>query len=659
MTTKLTFILAFLVSVGASGLASEPPKLPLLSPLFGDNMVLQREKPIRFWGWTRPGDSVRVELAGSSATAIAEATGRWQTEITPPAPGGPYTVQITCGTEAIVLHEVLIGDVWLCGGQSNMEMGMGRVRNAQAEIKQASHPEIRLFTVAKQVSYSPAATVEGSWKICSPQTVAEAGWNGFSAVAYYFGRKLQSEINVPVGLVVDAYGGTPAESWTTPETLRKLGEFGPELDEVERLRAKGGPQFGSFLMHWLAENDLGESNHWSAANFDAAAWRSVQIPGGFAEIGLAEVPGIGWFRKELILPDPLPAGEATLNLGMVDKMDTAYLNGQFVGASSWVENPRAYVIANHILRPGTNVLVVRVFKNRPAGGFLSAAAELNLTLGDQTKIPLAGEWKGVLSLDARPPHNLPLSYENYPTMPAVLNEGMLAPVIPFSITGVIWYQGEANAGRAYQYRTVLPAMIADWRRQFAQGDFPFYIVSLPAFMKHQNQPGDSGWAELREAQALTARSIPNGGLAVTVDTGDANDIHPQDKVEVGERLALCALARHYAKNIPFQGPTYASMENLPGALKLHFAHADGGLVVKGDKLEEFSVAGADHQWHWADAVVAGDSIVVSSPQVPEPRAARYAWQPNPKATLFNGAGLPAGPFRTDDWPGVTQKQNRN
>ena len=286
---------------------------------------------------------------------------------------------------------------------------------------------------------------------------------------------------------------------------------------------------------------------------------------------------------------------------------------------------------------------------------MTKADGLNLVLGDGTVVPLAGEWKGALSVDARYGQlPMPLGYENYPTMPSVLYHGMIEPVAPLAITGAIWYQGEANNERAYQYRTLLPAMIGDWRKLFNQGDFPFYIVSLPAFMHHQDQPVDAAWAELREAQAMTARNVANSGLAVTIDTGDPDNIHPMDKKIVGERLAFCALAQHYGEKIPYQGPTFKSVEHLPGVLKLHFDHTDGGLVAKGDKLEEFSIAGKDHQWHWADAKIEGDAIMVSSPTVPEPEAARYAWQSFPTATLYNGAGLPAVPFRTDNWPGITE-----
>lgn len=624
--------------------------LPLVSPLFGDNMVLQRGKPIRIWGWAEPGEKVGVELAGKSISIVCGTDGRWQAEMESPAPGGPYAVKISSAEKSVVLHEVLVGDVWLCGGQSNMELGLTRVENGAQEILSATHPEIRVFKVQSHVAYAPAAVPQGAWQICSPQTAGENG--GISAVAYFFARKIQDEVHVPVGLVVDCLGGTPAESWMAPSTLRALKDFEVPLDEIARLHAKGGAEYGSFLMHWLDENDTG-NNLWSAANFDDSLWKPVQIPGGFSELGLADAPGICWFRKVIMLPDPLPAGKATLHLGVVDKMDTAYINGQWVGASSWVENPRAYPIAVGILKPGKNILSVRVFKNQPVGGFLSKADDLNLTLGDQTKIPLGGEWKGALSVDARPPHSLPLTYENYPTMPSVLFQGMIAPIAPLSIRGAIWYQGEANFQRAHQYRALLPALISDWRNIFRQGDFQFYIVGLPKFMAHRDQPGSDGWTELREAQALTARTVKNSALAVAVDTGEADNIHPKQKQVVGERLALCALANEYGKKVSFAGPTFVSAEKISGALKLKFANRDGGLVVKGDKLGEFSVAGADHQWHWAEAKIEGESVIVSMKEVSEPVAARYAWQANPQATLFNAAGLPAEPFRTDDWPGVT------
>jgi sialate O-acetylesterase len=337
-------------------------------------------------------------------------------------------------------------------------------------------------------------------------------------------------------------------------------------------------------------------------------------------------------------------------------MDTAYINGTQVGASAWVENPRVYFIPDGVLKPGKNVVAIRVLKTKPEGGFLGKPEELHLALGDKTNVPLAGKWKGQLSVDARPPHSLPLGYENWPVMPSVLYEGMLAPIAPLSITGALWYQGEQNSDRGFQYRKILPVMIADWRKLFGQGDFPFYIVSLPGFKPRSDTPvvGDE-WAETRESQAITATTVPNSCLAVTIDTGDPKNIHPPDKQPVGDRLARCALAKYYGKDVVYSGPTLASVEHVPAAVILHFAHTHGGLVVKGDELEEFEIAGDDRKWHWADAHIHGDTIIVSSSEVPDPREVRYAWQSNPAATLFNGAGLPAAPFRTDNWPGITEE----
>lgn len=646
--------LAFLLS-GTFVIQAASPKspLPFVSPVFGDNMVLQRGKTNTIWGWASPGSTVKVELAGKTVTATSGPGGRWEAQIQPPPVGGPYTLRVS-GPQKVEFQNVLVGDVWICGGQSNMELPLSRTRNGDEEIKAANHPQIRFFSVKSQPAYTPAVVVQGAWKVCSPTTVTEDG--GFSAVGYYFACKIQGETNVPIGLIKDCLGGTPAEAWTGAEALRALKDFDAALDEVKRLNAKGGAEYGNYVMHWYDEFDIGQKGaNWAATDFNDSDWGTVKITSGFRELGLADVPSVCYFRKTIVLPDPLPAGRATIFLGVIEKMDTTQINGRWVGASAWVENPRAYGIGEGILKPGTNVVTVRVFKTKPDGGFQSKPEQLRLVLGDKTEIPLGGEWKGKVSVDARPPHPLPLGFENWPVMPSVLYNGMIAPLAPLAINGAIWYQGEANASRAFQYRTLLPAMITDWRKTFRQGDFPFYVVSLPAFMQHRDTPGDDWWAEMREAQALATRAVPNSGLAVTIDTGDANDIHPKDKKEAGERLALCALAKHYGKKIAYAGPTFESVESMPGALKLRFKNADGGLVMKGDKLGEFAVAGDDHKWVWADAKIEGDSVIVSSPKVTNPKAARYAWQSNPMATLFNGAGLPATPFRTDDWPLVTEK----
>jgi sialate O-acetylesterase len=612
---------------------------------------LQRGKANTIWGWSEPGDHIQVQIGEQAASAIAGADRRWQVTIQPPPAGGPYTIKIT-GHETVELHNVLVGDVWLCGGQSNMGLPLQFARNGAEDVKTANYPEIRFFSVEGHPAYLHSDVIAGSWKAVSPETAGR-----LSAVGFYFARKVQNEIHVPIGMVVDALGGTPAESWTSAEALRPLHDFDIPLAELQRLASEGALEYGNYVMHWYDRYDIGLKGNWAAPDLDDSSWTPVDIPGGFKELGVPETPALAWFRREIVLPDKLPAGMPLLFLGSIERMDTVYINGRSVGGSAWVENPRVYPLFGAVLKPGKNVIVIRVLKTKPGGGFLGKPDELHLTLGDKTSIPLAGKWKGKLSVDARPPQPLPIAYENWPVMPAVLYEGMLKPIAPLSITGALWYQGEQNSPRGFQYRRILPVMIADWRKLFAQGDFPFYIVSLPAFKPRSATPVDGDeWTETRESQALTAASVPNSCLAVTIDTGDADNIHAKDKQPVGERLALCALANQYGKKVVASGPTLKSVDRHSGSIRLHFAHTDGGLVVKGTKLEEFAIAGEDRKWVWADAQIKGKTIIVSSPSVPNPKEVRYAWQSNPAATLFNGAGLPAGPFRTDTWPGMTYSQ---
>jgi sialate O-acetylesterase len=652
----------FLLAVAAGFLfahcgSAQPPNptgavakpLPFLSPIFGDNMVLQRGKPNIIWGWSKPGDQVEVQIEDKKASAIAGADHRWQVKIDPPSPGGPYTVKIA-GRQTVELHNVLVGDVWLCAGQSNMQVGLGTARNGPENVKAANHPDIRFFSVGARSAYHTVEVPEGAWKVVSPETAER-----MSAVGYYFARRVQQDVHIPIGLVVDALGGTPAEAWTSADALRPLHDFDLPMAEVQRLADEGAPEYGNYVMHWYDQYDAGVKGNWAAPGFDDSGWKTVDVPGGFNELGAPDTPALAWFRREIDLPDPLPAGMPLIFLGSIERMDTVFINGKSVGGSAWVENPRVYPLFGEVLKPGKNIIAIRVLKTKPDGGFLGKPNELHLMLGDKSTIPLAGKWKGKISVDAKPPQPLPIAYENWPVMPTVLYEGMLKPIAPLAITGALWYQGEQNSDRGYQYRKILPVMIADWRRLFAQGDFPFYIVSLPEFKERSATPVDGDeWAETRESQAIAAATVPNSCLAVTIDTGDPANLHPKDKQPVGDRLALCALAKHYGEKVSFAGPTLSSVKREAAFIRLQFTNIDGGLVAKGPKLEEFAIAGEDRKWYSADAHIEGDSVIVSSPSVPHPTEVRYAWQSNPAATLFNAAGLPAGPFRTDTWPGKTE-----
>lgn len=635
--------LVLLCTAAIVGRVAAAESLPFVSPVFGDGMVLQRDKPNTIWGWSQAGDVVEVRINERRAKGTADSTGRWQVRIEPPPVGTACVIRVD-GAQHAEFRDVVVGDVWLCGGQSNMQFGLSGAINGAAEVAAANHPSIRFFTVQTRPAYEPAAVASGSWKRCTSETVAQG--SGISAVAYFFARRVLAETGVPIGLVQASVGGTPAECWMSPAAVEATGEFRTEMAEIGRLRQQHARPYGNYIMHWYDRYDAGlQGQAWSAPDVNDRTWKTVRLASAFKDLGLEGGPAVCWLRRHITLPEALPPGNATLRLGVVEKMDTAWINGRFVGASSWVENPRAYQVPAGVLKAGTNTIVVRVFKLASKTGFLTPSDELTLSWPDGTRIPLEGDWSAAVGVDARPPHPLPLGYENYPIMPSVLYEGMLRPLVPLAIRGALWYQGEANTTRARQYRTLLPALIADWRSAFGQGDFPFLIVSLPAFQARRSTPGSDGWAELREAQALTAATVPNCGLAVTIDTGEADNIHPAEKQPVGERLARIALAKVYGKDVPYRGPTFRRMEKLNGAIRVHFDHVDGGLTVRGAAPAEFSVAGADGKWHWAEAKLDGDTIVVSSPAVAEPKAVRYAWQANPQATLFNGAGLPAVPFR--------------
>ena len=664
---KETLLLAGLVGfLAGAGCVSRPARhdglrgsrdevttasLPLVSAIFADNMVLQRGKPDTIWGWSRPGDPIRVQIAGKGVSGVTGPDGRWQMTFTPPATGGPYTMKVTDGRRTVRFRNVMVGDVWICGGQSNMELPLRFTDNATDVAKQADYADLRYFTVAEHTAYRPAHTLEGTWKVVSPRTALD-----LSAVAFYFGRKLEQETHVPVGLVVDSVGGSAGETWASAVALGRLHDYDVPLAKLAEFASEGEPAYGNYIMPWYDRYDVGLKQKWDSPGYRASGWKIVHLPGGFAELGVPVTPAVAWFRKEITLPRRPLEGPLLISLGEVQRMDSVYVNGIPVGASAWVEHPRIYSIPADALRRGRNLIALRIFKTEPHGGFLGKPSDLRLTLADHTVIPLAGAWQGKISVDARPPHPMPLHFANWPVMPTVLYNGMLAPIAPLSITGAIWYQGEQNSPRGYEYRKLLPVVIDSWRQLFGQGDFPFYIVQLPAFGARSATPTDDGWADIRESQSIVAATVPHSCLAVTTDVGDANSLHPGNKQPVGERLARCALARYYGKHVVDSGPTVASVERLAHSIRLRFRNADGGLVAKGGRLEGFIIAGRDRKWRRAEARIQGTTVIVSAPEVPHPAQARYAWQSNPAATLFNGAGLPAGPFRTDAWPLITQQQ---
>ena len=648
-------VLLFAVTVAACTPPSTPATDVTLPVLFTDHMVLQRDTPVAVWGWAAPNGSVTVSINGQRAETRAGADSTWRLALPPMPAGGPHTLTVA-GADTITLTDVLVGEVWVASGQSNMEWPVQASNDAEAEIQAAAYPNIRLFKVKRTVSYTPQQTVEAEgWHAVMPETIP-----AFSAVAYFFGRRLHQDLNVPVGLIETAWGGTPAEAWTSGPALMALPDF---AEQVANLKAGAGEgeaatfeQQQTAWLQRLKDQDRGyEQDHprWADADFDASAWPMMDVPQLWEGAGLPGYDGVVWFRKSFDLPPAWSGQDLTLNLAMIDDVDTTWVNGVKVGSTRQYNTHRAYAVPADVLKPGTNTIAVRVLDTGGGGGIWGEAADMNLARGS-TMQSLAGAWAYQPGIAAGPDQpRPPRRMQNQPT---TLYNAMLAPLIPYTIQGAIWYQGESNAGRAYQYRTLFAAMIQDWRNQWNIGDFPFYFVQLANFMEPQQNPVEAqSWPELREAQTMALR-LPNTAQAVIIDIGEADDIHPRNKQDVGQRLALAALNQTYGRDVVYSGPAFREMTQESGALRLHFDHIGGGLVARDGELKGFAIAGADSQFVWAEAQIDGEAVVVSSPDVPAPIAARYAWADNPVISLFNQEGLPASPFRTDDWPGVTQEQ---
>jgi sialate O-acetylesterase len=655
----VVFIGLWLGQHAAAWAAGNEPR-PLLHPLFCDHMVLQREAKAPVWGWASPGTKVTVTFAGQSKSAVAKADGKWMVHLNPmkaSKESRSLTVTSANGGATATVRDVLVGDVWLCSGQSNMEMGIGAC-DVPDEIAKANFPEIRLLTIPKRIETKPVELAACAWTSCTPQSSTQDGWGGFSAVAYFFGRKLHQELGIPIGLIHSSWGGTIAEAWTSAEALRPLADFNARLDQVATASQGKRPDFNAEFDQWALQNDPGSAQNWHKPQLDASAWKTVAMPQAVEKAGLAEFDGIVWLRHEFEVPAAWAGQNLTLSLGPIDDIDTTWINGRRVGQMNRYNQDRVYAVPAQVLQPGKNVICVRVLDTGGDGGLTGKPEQMWIKPASESQaapVSLAGEWK---MKDAAPLAKLsapPTAPDaNNPNVVTVLYNGMIAPLQPFAIKGAIWYQGESNADRADQYRRLLPALISDWRKGFQAGNFPFYIVQLAAFQQTYPQPRQHAWAELREAQALTAKNFKRCGLAVAIDIGDANDIHPKNKAEVGRRLALCALAKDYGKKVEFSGPWYKSLKTDGNTIQLAFDHAGGGLVAKGAKLEGFAIAGADQKFVWANAAIQGNRVQVSSPAVPKPVAVRYAWDINPVCNLYNREGLPAVPFRTDDWPLTTR-----
>ncbi len=627
-----------------------------LTPLLTHHAVVQRHQSIPVWGWTdRPRTRVRGTLGSSRAEGISGDDGRFLLRLPALPAGGPHTliVEDLDGRERVAVDDILVGEVWLASGQSNMEWTMAAAECA-AEIAAAGPSQIRMIKVANCADLAPQTTVKGAWLLATPDTVGN-----FSAVANFFAQRLQDELGVPCGIINASWGGTFIETWISRERLlRNAATRGWTLDYEAMVNSAAG---------WEKRNPEGflpvdPGNHglekgWHQAGFDDTGWGLMTLPGLWQQHG-HNYSAVMWFRTRIALPGPLRGKALILHLGAVDKQDITYVNGVEVGRMGsgfdetvWAQH-RAYTIPAELTRGTELVVAVRAYSFQYGGGLSGSAAAMRLVAADASEgasIPLANDWRFQVE------HNFGFidtgavsMGHGQPNSPYMLFENMIKPLLPVGIAGAIWYQGESNAGKPVEYRQLLRDLIEDWRFHFGVGDFPFGIVQLTSFMAPQTYQPDSSWALLREAQQ-DALALPGTGLAVILDAGDPVDIHPKDKRTVGHRLAQWALAKVYGRALVPGGPIYAGNCVEGNRMRILFDQAGAGLALRdGDRVRTLVIAGADGQFLPAESAIEGGSLVAWHPDIPSPAAVRYAWADNPdRANLINTAGFPAGTFRTD------------
>lgn len=614
----------------------------LLPKLISDGMVLQRDAKVNVWGWADPNEKVTVSIDDKTYCTKADANGNWSLKLKKHKAGGPYAMLIE-GKNKIEINNVVFGDVWLCSGQSNMELPMRRVKPLyEAEMAKASNPMIRCFDVPQKYNFKAAQeNYQGnpSWKEVNAETVLN-----YSAVAYFFATEINRVKNVPVGLINASLGGSPVQAWMSEDALKAFpahleegyrwrnDQLIVDTETFERQRANEW-----YLLS--TQNDIGQAGDFKSPGIDDSGWTDFKIPGYWSKTGKPE-NGVFWFRREIQISTTEAGKPAFLNIGRIVDADSVFVNGHFVGNVTYQYPPRWYNVPAGVLVEGRNMLVVRVVSNSGSGGFVPDKPYV-LALPNRN-ISLEGTWKMKKGCEMPP-----LPGETFVRWkPMGLFNGMIAPMLKYSIKGAIWYQGESNTANPAEYARMFPAMIRNWRSEFRQGDFPFLFVQLANFMEARTQPVESNWAETREAQE-TALALKNTAMAVTIDIGEWNDIHPLNKKDVGVRLALAARKVAYGESkIQSAGPVFKSLKVKGNEMIITFKNAENGLKSGEEELHEFAVAGADGKFVWAKAHIEGNKVIVSAPEVQSPVYVRYAWADNPhKANLRNVEGLPAAPFR--------------
>lgn len=620
-----------------------------LPRLVRDSMILQRDAPLNVWGWAAPGEKVTVKLAGKSGKATTGADGKWILQLPPLKAGGPYTMNVDASNH-LTLKEVLIGDVWICSGQSNMvhQMELHSVRYAD-EIAKANYPQIRHFWVPNVANMQgPQDDLPGgSWNWANPKDVLQ-----FSAVAYFFARDLYEKYHVPIGLINASWGGSPIEAWISEEGFKEFPTITATLQ-----KNKDTAYINSFSRRSVSaarppqpqDKATTGTTPWYNVAYQPKGWRPINIPGYWEDQGIKDLDGVVWYRREIEVPAAMANAPAKVFLGRIVDADALYINGKQVGNTTYMYPQRRYALPAGLLKPGKNIFVIRVQNNFGKGGFVPDKP-YSLIAGNDT-IDLKGTWQYKVGEVYTPKRGFGggggIAAQN---QPAALYNSMVAPYTNYTAKGFVWYQGESNAGRAEEYSKLQPALINNWRTLWKEPAAPFLFVQLPGFMETNYQPTESQWAALRESQLKTL-SVPNTGMAVAIDLGEWNDIHPDRKKEVGERLALAAEKVAYGeKDLVYSGPLYQSAAVQGNKIIVTFSNTGSGLVINdGEELSQFAIAGADKKFVWAKATIEGNTVVVLSNSVTNPMYVRYAWADNPDgANLYNKEGLPASPFRTDN-----------
>jgi sialate O-acetylesterase len=646
MLSKIYRILLSMLCVCVFQSASAAIKLPRL---ISDGMVLQRDTRIKLWGWANPHESVSISFNKNSYKTTAGDDGKWSISTSPMKAGGPYTMDII-GENHIVIKDIMLGDVWVCSGQSNMELPIERVTERYPDlVANSDNSYIRQFWVPARSVFGASQddVPSGTWEQANPTTILH-----FTAVGYFFAKQLYNKYHVTIGLLKSCVGGSPAQAWLSQDALKQFPQYlsvanqyksDGFLDSVK----KAGANISNTWNENIRVNDEGlkESKPWFDNTYDASAWPTLQMPGYWDNQGLKGINGVVWLRKEVDVPANLAGLEARLWLGRVVDQDFAYVNGTYVGTTGYQYPPRRYTVPAGVLKAGKNIIVVRVINNSGFGGFV-LDKPYQLKIGSMD-IDLKGSWQYKLGYASKPlGSTITINYQ-----PEGLYNAMIAPLLNYKIKGTIWYQGESNTGIPGEYRSLLTSLINDWRQKWDEGDFSFLCVQLANYMETRTQPTESNWAKVREAQSQIL-NLPNTGLAVISDLGEWNDIHPTNKADVGKRLALAAQKVTYGDNkVVYSGPTYQNMQIDGDRVVLNFTNTGTGLIARGNgELKYFSIAGANGKFVWAKAKIEGNHVVVWNDEIKQPVAVRYAWADNPDgANLYNKEMLPASPFRTDTW----------